>query len=200
MKVSDFQFIGADLRFPVCSGTPAPFVPLVVRASRLPSPSVPLVAPAQGSRHGPHAVALGAPPGITARGTVPTTLAGLILHAVGRQPVWVGGNAKPTAHRHPPRPSAPPAVGRPAVVSPWRGLAAAATVSSRRSFNGRGIAIRAAARHIFRGESSFNGRGIAIRAAANDALAVENPGQWRKWRSPVKTRTASRRLHRSMVS
>ena len=168
MKVSDFQFIGADLRFPACSGTPAPFVPLVVRASRLPSPPVPLVAQAQGSRHGPHAVALGAPPGITARGTVPTTLAGLSLQAVGRQPVWVGGNAKPTAHRHPPRPSAPPAVGRPAVVSPWRGLAAAATVSSRRSFNGRGIAIRAAAHDGLGGESSFNGRGIAIRAAARN--------------------------------
>ena len=59
-------------------------------------------------------------------------------------------------------------MGRPAVVSPWRGLAAAATVSSRRSFNGRGIAIRAAARDIFRGESSSNGRGIAIRAAARN--------------------------------
>ena len=36
--------------------------------------------------------------------------------------------------------------------------------------NGRGIAIRAAARDIFRGESSSNGRGIAIRAAARHAV------------------------------
>ena len=39
-----------------------------------------------------------------------------------------------------------------------------------RGQNGRGIAIRAAAHDIFRGESSFNGRGIAIRAAARHAV------------------------------